>query len=203
MQCSPASPSLASNLTECGIAPSSPGCSDNMATKVTKPDGRWGDDIFIAAPGGGEGWGCLAQGGTGGHTGACARRALLTAGNRPISVPCHIAHRRAAGSSIALNKLPPESVARIFPRRANTLLYTAPPPAPMPPPMPSSPYMVGWGCIAAACAAIGPIPHCIQAQPVPLQLLTWPHALLSCSARRSRRRSRSLPHVCAPHRQGE
>lgn len=50
--------------------------------------------------------------------------------------------RCAAGSSIALNKLPPESVAKMFPRRANTLLYTAPPPAPSPPPLPSSPYMV-------------------------------------------------------------
>jgi hypothetical protein len=46
-----------------------------------------------------------------------------------------------AGSSIALNKLPPESVAKIFPRRANTLMYTAPPPAPSPPPLPSSPYV--------------------------------------------------------------
>lgn len=26
-------------------------CSDNLASKTTQPDGHWGDDIFIAAPG--------------------------------------------------------------------------------------------------------------------------------------------------------
>ncbi|KAL4424301.1 hypothetical protein ABPG75_001602 [Micractinium tetrahymenae] len=69
--------------------------SDNLAMKSTN-DGRWGDDIFIAAP---------------------------------------------TGSSIALDKLPPSSVAKIFPTMSNTLLYSAPPPAPAPPPNFSPPFM--------------------------------------------------------------
>lgn len=70
--------------------------SDNLATKSSSADGRWGDDIFIAAP---------------------------------------------SGSSLALNKLPPESVAKIFPKQSNTLLYTAPPPAAPPPPNLSPPFL--------------------------------------------------------------
>jgi hypothetical protein len=50
--------------------------------------------------------------------------------------------RPAAGSSIALNQLPPESVARIFPVRSNTLQYTTPPPAPSPPVLLAPPFQV-------------------------------------------------------------
>ncbi|PSC74203.1 root cap family [Micractinium conductrix] len=46
-----------------------------------------------------------------------------------------------ASSSIALDKLPPESVAKIFPTQANTLLYSAPPPAPSPPAFLAPPFM--------------------------------------------------------------
>ncbi|EFN53548.1 hypothetical protein CHLNCDRAFT_53713 [Chlorella variabilis] len=67
---------------------------DNLASK-SSADGRWGDDIFIAAP---------------------------------------------AGSSIALNQLPPESVAAIYPRASNTLQYSVPPPAPAPPPIYAPPF---------------------------------------------------------------
>ncbi|KAL4442679.1 hypothetical protein ABPG77_006673 [Micractinium sp. CCAP 211/92] len=45
------------------------------------------------------------------------------------------------GSSIALDKLPPSSVAKIFPTMSNTLLYSTPPPAPAPPPSLSPPFM--------------------------------------------------------------
>ena len=56
----------------------------------------------------------------------------------------------AAGSSIALNQLPPESVAAIYPRASNTLQYSVPPPAPAPPPIYAPPFQVGWPPAAAA-----------------------------------------------------
>ncbi|KAI3424151.1 hypothetical protein D9Q98_009511 [Chlorella vulgaris] len=45
-----------------------------------------------------------------------------------------------AGSSIALNQLPPESVAKIFPRSSNTLQYSVPPPMPSPPTINAPPF---------------------------------------------------------------
>lgn len=57
----------------------------------------------------------------------------------------------AAGSTLSLSKLPPESVAKIFPRASNTMLYTTPPPAPAPAPFASTPFMVGAAAAVLLC----------------------------------------------------
>lgn len=133
----------------------------------------------------------------------------------PPRLPTHT--RCAAGSSIALNKLPPESVAKIYPRRANTLLYTAPPPAPNPPPLPSSPYVVRTcrargrprcGCLIAVLGRevlsnmVPCPPATISSSGVVKHPFTLPTTVLR-SARRSRRRNRSPQRACAAHPRGE
>jgi hypothetical protein len=118
--------------------------SDNLASKFTKAEGRWGDDIFIAAPGE-----PVVRAGPAQSAAApvCAPHVQAVHYN-PHSVPLPVLPHpacTAVGSTLYLNKLPPESVASIFPRASNTQEYQAPPPAaPVPTPNSASkPFMVG------------------------------------------------------------